>query len=142
MPVVPVVSRNYLKRLIAQREKEAKQQAKINPVSFEVPARWEDFVASIQIRSGGKMRAFAPYEYQIILSNLIDKYSNIVVVKSRQVGTTQLIISKFLHRAALNPAYCGMAFMRRQPDADAIAAGFVRLQVRLIWKLHSKAAVC
>jgi Terminase large subunit, T4likevirus-type, N-terminal len=82
---------------------------------------WEDFVAKIQIRSGGEMRPFSPYGYQVLLSNLIEKHNNIIVVKSRQLGTTQLVISKFLHRAALNPAYCGMGFFKRQSDADAIA---------------------
>lgn len=86
-----------------------------------VPEKWEDFVSLCTIRSGGRMLQFQPYEYQKLLSRLMDDYNNIVVVKSRQLGTTQCVISKFLHRASVSPAYSSMAFLRSQEDASAIA---------------------
>ena len=67
------------------------------------------------------MKQFKPYEYQLLLSSLMDEYNNIVIVKSRQLGVTQTVTSKFLHRASLNPAYCSMSFLRNQEDASAIA---------------------
>lgn len=86
-----------------------------------VPNDWESFVALTKIRSGGEMKQFKPYPYQLIFSELMDRYNNLVVVKSRQLGVTQTAIGKFLHRASLNPAYCGMAFMRNGDDASALS---------------------
>jgi len=86
-----------------------------------VPEKWEDFVSLTTIRSGGKMVRFTPYPYQSLISRLMDTYNNVVVVKSRQLGVTQVISSKFLHRACLSPAYSSMAFLRNQEDASAIA---------------------
>ncbi|WP_169222728.1 Terminase-like family protein [Brasilonema sp. UFV-L1] len=67
------------------------------------------------------MVQFKPYYYQKLISSLMDEFNNIVCVKSRQLGLTQIILSKFLHRASLNPAYSGMAFMRNGDDASAIS---------------------
>jgi hypothetical protein len=86
-----------------------------------VPEKWEDFVNLCTIRSGGNMVRFDPYHYQKVISQLMDEFNNIVCVKSRQLGLTQIILSKFLHRASLNPAYSGMAFMRNGDDASAIS---------------------
>jgi phage terminase large subunit-like protein len=86
-----------------------------------VPTVWEDFVALSTIRSGGNMVKFDPYYYQKVISRLMDEFNNIVCVKSRQLGLTQIILSKFLHRASLNPAYSSMCFMRNGDDASAIS---------------------
>ena len=86
-----------------------------------VPKKWVDFVRLTTIRSGGAMVPFDPYRYQEIISDLMDEYNNIVCVKSRQLGLTQLIASKFLHRASLNPAYSAIAFLRNQNDVSAIS---------------------
>ena len=51
----------------------------------------------------------------------MDRYNNIVCVKSRQLGLTQIAVSKFLHRAALNPAYSAIAFLRNSNDASAVS---------------------
>ncbi|NJM72597.1 MAG: hypothetical protein HC862_21950 [Scytonema sp. RU_4_4] len=67
------------------------------------------------------MVQFKPYYYQKVISSLMDEFNNIVCVKSRQLGLTQIILSKFLHRASLNAAYSGMAFMRNGDDASAIS---------------------
>ncbi|WP_166482706.1 terminase family protein [Scytonema sp. UIC 10036] len=108
---------------IAQELKLIKKQIEINSDCFlkSIPEQWEDFVALTTIRSGGEMKKFVPYHYQKVLSQLMDEYNNIVVVKSRQLGLTQLILSKFLHRACINPAYSAMCFMRNGDDASAIS---------------------
>ncbi|MEC4816659.1 MAG: terminase family protein [Scytonema sp. PMC 1069.18] len=67
------------------------------------------------------MKRFDPYFYQKLLSHLMDEYNNIVCVKSRQLGVTQIILSKFLHRACTNPAYSSMCFMRNGDDASAMS---------------------
>jgi phage terminase large subunit-like protein len=86
-----------------------------------IPEDWEEFVKLTVIRSGGNMVQFDPYYYQKIISRLMDKHNNIVAVKSRQLGITQIILSKFLHRASRNPAYSAMSFMRNGDDASAIS---------------------
>jgi hypothetical protein len=90
-------------------------------ITKPVPNDWEDFVKLCTIRSGNSMLRFNPYSYQVLLSKLMDDFNNIVVVKSRQLGTTQGVASKFLHRACLNPAYSSMAFMRNADDAGALS---------------------
>lgn len=86
-----------------------------------IPENWEDFVRLCKIKSGNKMVSFQPYEYQIKLSELMDNYNNITIVKSRQLGITQAIIAKFLHRAIKNPAYSAMIFLKNQEDSSNIA---------------------
>lgn len=86
-----------------------------------VPDKWVDFARLTTIRSGGQMVQFDPYLYQIIISDLMDLHNNIVCVKSRQLGLTQVAISKFLHRASKNPAYSGIAFLRNSNDASAVS---------------------
>ena len=90
-----------------------------------VSSDWSQFVANISMRSGGQIKKFAPYKYQEILIRLIEKYPLVVVVKTRQLGTTQAIVSHQLHQAELNPAYVASAFMRN--DDDAVALG-IRLK--------------
>ena len=86
-----------------------------------LPTEWVDFARLTTIRSGGEMVRFNPYRYQEIISDLMDEYNNIICVKSRQLGLTQIAVSKFLHRAALNPAYTAIAFLRNSNDASAVS---------------------
>ena len=86
-----------------------------------IPQDWEEFVGRSQIRSGNEFKQFIPYDYQRELVKIVDNHPVTIVVKSRQLGITQAIVSKFLHNAALNPAYTGMSFCRNQDDASAIA---------------------
>jgi hypothetical protein len=67
------------------------------------------------------MKQFDAYPHQKILSQLMDRYTNIDVIKSRQLGLTQAVLSKFLHRACLSRAYSSMAFMRSGEDASALS---------------------
>lgn len=118
MVVMVVVSKATYKRYQAEKAKQqAKEQAK---VEILVPDNWQEFCSSIVMRSGGQMRQFAPYKYQLLLADLINKYNNITVVKTRQLGTTQMLIAMFLYEAAKNPAYVASAFMRNDDDAVAI----------------------
>ena len=86
-----------------------------------VPEQWEDFTALTTIRSGGEMKPFITYTYQKILIDLSKQYSNIIVLKSRQLGITQAIVSKFLHDACVNPAASSILFMRNAEDASAVS---------------------
>lgn len=66
------------------------------------------------------MKNFALYEYQPILAELIQKYSNTTIVKTRQLGTTQLIVALFLYWGTKNPAFVASCFMRNDDDAEAL----------------------
>ena len=101
------------------RAKVTSSQQKVS--STPIPDCWEDFVRLCSIRSGGQMKRFSPYPYQVLLNKLMDKFTNIDIVKSRQLGLTQAVLSKFLHRACLSRAYSSMAFMRSGEDASALS---------------------
>lgn len=96
-------------------------EAQSNIAHKPVPQQWEDFVSLCIIRSGGDMVQFKPYEYQKLLVNLMRSYNNIVVVKSRQLGTTQAIVSKFLHDTSLNAASSSVCFMRNGDDVGSLS---------------------
>ena len=86
-----------------------------------IPPIWENFVSLTTIRSGGDMKRFQAYEYQKIIVRLANQYSNLLVLKGRQLGVTQVIVSKFLHDACLNPAASSICFMRNSEDASAVS---------------------
>jgi hypothetical protein len=86
-----------------------------------IPEDWPDFARLSRIRSGAKMVIFTPYDYQVKLWQLIEDNTRIAMVKSRQLGITQLIISIFLHRAALNEAYVSVVFMMKKEDTTKLA---------------------
>lgn len=86
-----------------------------------VPEDWPDFARLSRIRSGAKMVIFTPYDYQVQLWRLIEDNTRVAMVKSRQLGITQLIISIFLHRAALNEAYVSAVFMKNKEDTTKLA---------------------
>ena len=86
-----------------------------------IPENWEDFVSLTTIRSGGEMRKFEAYDYQKIMVRLANQYPNMIILKSRQMGITQGIVSKFLQDAIINPAASSIAFMRNGEDASAIS---------------------
>lgn len=96
-------------------------QTKILKKFEPIPEKWEDFARLCHIKSGNKIVQFNPFDYQIKLSDLMNVHNNFVIVKSRQLGITQLVVSKFLHRAIRNPAYSAMVFLRNQEDSSNIA---------------------
>jgi hypothetical protein len=107
----------FIKPSPKQLEKYGFCGSKLKPI----PKEWDEFVSLTTIRSGGNMKKFTPYEYQKILLRLAEEYSNIIILKSRQMGVTQCIVSKFLHEAIKNPAASSVAFMRNGEDASAIS---------------------
>lgn len=86
-----------------------------------IPDRWEDFARLCKIRSGASLVSFNPYPYQIALSNAIDCHPTTVITKTRQLGITETISNKFLHKAAKNGAYLAVVFSKNQQDTSNIA---------------------
>ncbi|NEQ78222.1 MAG: Terminase-like family protein [Okeania sp. SIO2C9] len=101
--------------------KQIKKYGHIKDDFLEIPEFWGEFVELTTIRSGGSMVRFKAYEYQKIMMNLANTYTNCVILKSRQMGVTQTIVSKFLQDAIRNPAASSIAFMRNGEDASAIS---------------------
>ena len=86
-----------------------------------LPDNWEDFARLCKIRSGNKVINFEPYEYQTILSNLIDSHYGTVVAKTRQLGVTETVASKFLFKACRNVGYVAVVLSKSQVDSSNIA---------------------
>lgn len=86
-----------------------------------IPNNWCDFVRLLKIRSGNKIVNFEPYEYQILLNEAIDNHYATIVCKSRQLGVTQMVASKFLHKAIQNQAYTALILSKTQDDTSKIA---------------------
>jgi hypothetical protein len=93
-----------------------------------IPTEWENFAPLCKIRSGKKIIPFNPYNYQKRLSNLIDKTFGTVVTKTRQLGITETIANKFLHKACLNEGYTAVVLSKSQADTSNIARR-VRLMI-------------
>jgi hypothetical protein len=86
-----------------------------------IPENWESFVSLMKIRSGGEMKQYIPYDYQKILIRLMQQFNTIVLIKTRQLGVSQTVLSKFLHDSCINPAASNILFMRNGDDASAIS---------------------
>lgn len=108
---------NRIKRLESRVQKRSEKSQE--DLSF-IPNRWEDFAKLTVIRSGNRLIPFNPFEYQIVLSDLIDERS-VVIVKSRQLGITEAIASKFLHKACKNAGYAAVVLSKSQVDTSNIA---------------------
>lgn len=101
-----------------------KQLIRLNPVDSSLrqcPENWADFAKLCRIRSGNKMVQFLPFEYQVKLIDLMRTHPIVVVVKSRQLGITQAILSRFLQKSLLNPAYAAISFMKNQEDSSNLS---------------------
>ena len=73
-----------------------------------IPTDFYKFCSLLRIRSGSKITPLIPYDYQLELSDNIDAHKHTLVVKTRQLGITQIVIAKFLQAAILNPAFTGL----------------------------------
>lgn len=109
------------KAKLTQLEQKIQSKFNVNNNLLKIPERWEDFVKLTKIRSGNQMVQFLPFDYQIKLIELMTKHQVVIVAKSRQLGITQCVLSRYLHKACLNPGFAGMAFMKSQEDASNLA---------------------
>lgn len=102
---------------------EARVQKKFNKRQnlLNAPENWEDFAKLCQIRSGNQMVKFQPFDYQVKLIELMKRHQVVVVAKSRQLGITQCVLSRYLHKSIQNPACQAMSFMKSQEDASALS---------------------
>lgn len=88
---------------------------------YNVPEEFQEFAKLCRIRSGKKIIPFTLYDYQIELAKLLDNHRGIIVFKTRQLGATETLACKFLHKAILNPAYVAGILSMGQEESSNVA---------------------
>ena len=91
-----------------------------------VPPNWADFARTVQIRSGGDVRFFNPYDYQEKLVELMLARS-VILIKSRQLGISETVTAFMLWRACSNPGYLGLVISKTQTDSSLLARRMKRM---------------
>lgn len=87
---------------------------------LDIPSDFQEFAKLCRIRSGNRILKFELYEYQVELARLLDKYGSLVVFKGRQMGITETIACKFLHKACLNPGYAAAVLSIGQEETSNV----------------------
>ncbi|MEO1431752.1 MAG: terminase family protein [Cyanobacteria bacterium J06633_8] len=94
--------------------------------SFICPKSWVEFAELTSIRSAGNIVKFNPYKYQVdLVQTMIER--SVCIVKSRQLGISETIISFMLWNACLNPGYMGLVFSKTQTDSSLLARRMKRM---------------
>lgn len=109
------------KQLLREAQKLIEEIKLIQDPGSQIPEEWAEFASRCIIRSGAKMVHFNPYPYQKFLSDAIRDFEVVELVKTRQMGVTQGVVSVMQHQAALNPAYSGVVFSLTQKDATQVS---------------------
>lgn len=88
--------------------------------NIQIPSEWKNFAALSDINSSGGIIKFIPYDYQLKIQKLMDSHS-CVIVKGRQLGISETVLSVILHRACLNRGYTALVFSKTQVDSSLLA---------------------
>jgi hypothetical protein len=125
---------------IAQQAKPVIEEAIANP--YKISSDYGEFLRSqCRIRSGNKVIPFLPYEYQTEIARIIDSHRGVVVIKTRQMGFTECVAAKFLHKALLNPAYAAVVLSMGQSESSNVAVRIQNMPAKipdLRWVTKSK----
>ena len=112
---------------------------------YNIPESYADFLReNCRIRAGNKIIPFLPYDYQIEISRLIDIHRGVMIYKTRQMGATECIAAKFLHKALLNPAYASVVLSMGQSESSNVAVRIQNMPAKLSglqWKTKSKTEI-
>lgn len=87
-----------------------------------LPKQWPKFAHETLVASGGRYIPFDAYEYQVDLVRTIRRCTNTYVLKSRQTGVSETVISYMLSQAIRKPAWTGVVFSKTGDDASELAA--------------------
>jgi Terminase RNaseH-like domain/Terminase large subunit, T4likevirus-type, N-terminal len=90
---------NNIKSRIKNLENKLKKNQSIN--SIDIPKNWQEFAPLTRIKSGKGFCQFNPYDYQELISELINKHSYLLIVKGRQLGCSETVISIALHQCLI-----------------------------------------
>jgi hypothetical protein len=82
--------------------------------------RWQAFASMVQIQTGGTVKPFIPYLYQVELVELIESNQNTVICKSRQMGISETVCCYMLLRALTEPGFSAVVFSKTQGDASEL----------------------
>lgn len=110
---------------------------------YTVPESFKDFARLCQIRSGADFVPFNLFDYQVEISDLVDRCKGVAILKTRQVGASEVISCKMLHRSLLNPAYLGVAFSLGQTESSKLSdrVGLMPGSIPgFMWSIDSKTA--
>jgi hypothetical protein len=86
----------------------------------DLPDNWVDFASTLTIESGGTVVKFIPFEYQKDAIAAIEKAKYSVLLKSRQMGCSEMIISYILFRAVREPGFKAMVISKTQTDSSEL----------------------
>ena len=114
-------------RATYHKYQKAQKKVSIAPQIESFPEDYEEFLATIQMRSGGEIKPFNIYQHQRLLIRLIKKYPVTTIVKTRQTGISQIVLGWMLHQANINPAYLAAFFTRGGDELEKFGARFKRL---------------
>lgn len=89
-----------------------------NTTALPGAANWPAFASRTWIRTAGTIAPFIPYDFQIDLVERINRASNIVVNKSRQMGASETVASYLACRAATEPGFAGVIISKTQNDSS------------------------
>lgn len=119
----------------------AKLQTTLAPVQ-----RWSEFALRTWIKTGdeagNKIVPFRSYGYQDDLVRDINENEKIIVLKSRQLGVSEVIVSYLLNRALTEPGFVATIISKTQKDSAelAIRAKFMAKSIQgesLEWESES-----
>ncbi|MGK7951682.1 MAG: hypothetical protein AB4368_23565 [Xenococcaceae cyanobacterium] len=109
------------RRLIKQFKKKQRELAIVADSALKpIPDTWLEFARLLKIRSGGKVVQFNPYDYQ---QKIIEEYerNSTILVKSRQLGASELTLSYMLYCACKSEGYTGLVVSMTGADSSILA---------------------
>lgn len=118
---------NRLRKLRA--DKLAGQGHAIAPPSF--PSSFAEFAPLTKIRSSGEVIPFHPYPFQLDVIDSIERSPNTIILKSRQLGLSELICCWLLKRAVSEPGFNAAVFSKTQRDSSDLATRINHMAVSL-----------
>ena len=101
-------------------------QGKVS-IHRDLPDNWFEFACKLKIQSGGKIVPFIPFEYQKDAVDYIEKAKYSVILKSRQMGCSEMIISYILFRALREPGFKAMIISKTQTDSSELGKRILQM---------------
>lgn len=109
------------RRLVKEFKKKQRELAIVADSALKpIPDTWLEFAKLLKIRSGGKVVQFNPYSYQ---KKIVDEYerNSTILVKSRQLGASELTLSYMLYCACKSEGFTGLVVSMTGADSSILA---------------------
>ena len=117
------------RRLVKEFKKRQRELAIVDSSSLKpIPDTWLEFAQLLKIKSGGKIVTFNPYPYQEKIVAEYEKQSTLLV-KSRQLGLSELTLSYLLYCACKSEGFTGLVVSMTGVDSSILAR---RLQYMIL----------